>query len=141
LPAAISGYLPPASPTSTERVSPLPTHKPDQHAAHLLELLAPLGAVSARRMFGGTGLFLRGLMFGLIADEELFFKVGPANQPDYEAAGEAPFSYETKNGTNTIRSYWRCPPDLLDDAETFRQWARRAVDASIAASRAKPKTR
>ena len=92
-------------------------------------------------MFGGTGLFLHGLMFGLIADEELFLKVGPANQPEYEAAGEAPFTYETKNGTNTIRSYWRCPPELLDDPETFRAWARRAVDAAITASRAKPKKR
>jgi DNA transformation protein len=119
----------------------LPPHEPDQRTAHLLELLAPLGAVSARRMFGGTGLFLHGLMFGLIARDEFFLKIGPANQPDFEAAGEAPFSYETKNGTNTIRSYWRCPPDLLDDAETFREWARRAVDASIAASRTRPKKR
>nr|WP_294523995.1 TfoX/Sxy family protein [uncultured Rhodopila sp.] len=125
----------------TESITVLPGHEPDQRTAHLLELLAPLGPVSARRMFGGTGLFLRGLMFGLIAEGELFFKVGPANQPDYEAAGEAPFSYETRTGTNTIRSYWRCPPDLLDAPDTFREWARRAVDASLAASRTKPKKR
>nr|WP_294553697.1 TfoX/Sxy family protein [uncultured Rhodopila sp.] len=116
----------------------MPPHEPDQRTAHLLELLSPLGPVTARRMFGGTGLFLNGLMFGLIARDEFFLKIGPDSRPDYEAAGEAPFSYETKNGTNTIRSYWRCPPDLLDDPGTFRNWARRAVDASIAASRAKP---
>ena len=118
--------------------SVLPRQEPDQRTTYLLELLAPLGPVSARRMFGGTGLFLNGLMFGLIARDELFLKIGPANRHDYEAAGEAPFSYETRNGTNTIRSYWRCPPGLLDDPETFRDWARRAVDASISAARTKP---
>jgi DNA transformation protein len=114
---------------------------PDKTTAYLLELLAPLGPVSARPMFSGVGLFLNGLMFGLIAREELFFKVGDTNRPPYEAAGEAPFSYATKHGTNTIASYWRCPPELLDDAETFQAWARAAVDAAIIAARGKPKTK
>jgi DNA transformation protein len=112
---------------------------PDKLTTYLLELLAPLGPVSARRMFGGVGLFHGGMMFGLIVREELFFKVGDANRPAYEAAGEAPFSYETKHGSNTIGSYWRCPPDLLDDADTFQVWARQAMEAAIVASRVKPK--
>jgi DNA transformation protein len=112
---------------------------PDKLTAYLLELLAPLGPVSARRMFGGVGLFHGGLMFGLIVRDELFLKVGDVNRPAYEAAGEAPFTYETKHGTNTLGSYWRCPPDLLDDAETFQAWARQAVDAAIAAASGKPK--
>lgn len=111
----------------------------DKLTAYLLELLVPLGPVSARRMFGGVGLFLNGMMFGLIAGDELFFKVGDANRPMYEAAGEAPFSYDTRHGSHTIGSYWRCPPDLLDDAETFQAWARQAVEAALAASRRKPK--
>ncbi len=114
--------------------------RPDKLTVYLLELLAPLGPVAARRMFGGVGLFHNGLMFGLIAREELFFKVGDANRPAYEAAGEAPFSYDTKHGTHTIGSYWHCPPDLLDDAETFQAWARQAVEAALAARRGKPKS-
>ncbi|WP_428493716.1 TfoX/Sxy family protein [Rhodopila sp.] len=110
----------------------------DHLTAHLLELLIPLGPVSARPMFGGVGLFLEGRMFGLIARDELFLKVGDANRPMYEAAGEAPFSYPTRNGTHTITSYWRCPPDLLDEAETFQTWARQAVEAALAAARRKP---
>jgi DNA transformation protein len=112
---------------------------PDKLSAYLLELFTPLGPVSARRMFGGVGLFMKGTMFGLIAREELFFKVGDGNRAAFEAAGEAPFSYETKNGTHTIRSYWHCPPDLLDDPEALRGWARGAVEAANAAMRDKPK--
>jgi DNA transformation protein len=111
---------------------------PDKLTAYLLELLAPLGPISARRMFGGVGLFQGGMMFGLIAREELFFKVGDVNRPAYEAAGEAPFTYETKLGTHTLGSYWRCPPELLDDAETFQAWAHQAIEAAVAAARAKP---
>ena len=110
----------------------------DHLTTHLLELLIPLGPVSARPMFGGVGLFLDGRMFGLIARDELFLKVGDTNRPLYEAAGEAPFSYPTKNGTHTITSYWRCPPDLLDDADTLQAWARHAVEAALAAARRKP---
>jgi DNA transformation protein and related proteins len=47
----------------------------DNLTAYLLELLAPLGPISARRMFGGVGLFHGGMMFGLIARDELFLKV------------------------------------------------------------------
>jgi DNA transformation protein len=114
-------------------------HGPDKLTAYVLELLAPLGAVSARRMFGGTGLFQDGMMFGLIARDELFFKVGDANRAGYEAAGEAPFSYDTKHGSHTLGSYWHCPPDLFDDAETFQVWARQAIEAALAAARSKSK--
>lgn len=92
-------------------------------------------------MFGGVGLFHNGMMFGLIAREELFLKVGDLNRAAYEAAGEAPFLYDTKHGTNTIRSYWRCPPELLDDPKTFRQWARQAVEAATVAMQGKQKPR
>jgi DNA transformation protein len=111
----------------------------DKLTTYLLELLAPLGPVSARRMFGGVGLFHSGMMFGLIANEELFLKVGDTNRPAYEAAGEAPFSYDTKHGPHTIGSYWRCPPELLDDADTFQAWARQAIEAAVLAARGKPK--
>ncbi|MFL5287564.1 MAG: TfoX/Sxy family protein [Rhodopila sp.] len=113
--------------------------QPDRLADFVLELLDPLGPVSARRMFGGVGLFHRGLMFGLIVREGLFLKVGEADVPAYETAGELPFSYQTSHGTHTIRSYWRCPLELLDDGERFRDWAHKAIEAAIAAARAKPK--
>jgi DNA transformation protein len=113
--------------------------EPDQLTTYLLELLAPIGPIAARRMFGGVGLFHGGTMFGLIAREELYLKVGDANRSAYEAAGEAPFTYDTKHGSHTLGSYWRCPAEVLDDPETFQAWARQAVAAAIVAARAKPK--
>ena len=109
----------------------------DKLTSYLLEMLFPVGPVSPRRMFGGVGLFHRGTMFGLILREELYFKVGDGNRAAYEAAGEAPFSYETRKGVHTLHSYWRCPPDLLDDSETFQAWARAATEAAAAAAAGK----
>jgi DNA transformation protein and related proteins len=113
----------------------------DEYTAHLMELLRPLGPVAARRMFGGVGLFYGATMFGLVSDDELFFKVGEANLPDYEQAGQKAFTYGTKNGVHTLGSYWSCPPELLDDPDEFRLWARKAVDAALAAARAKAGTK
>ncbi len=112
----------------------------DHLTVHLLEQLAPIGPLAARRMFGGVGLFYGEIMFGLIAREELFFKAGDSNRADYEKAEQRPFSYETKNGVHTIGSYWRCPPELLDDPEALRGWAAKAVKAAVEAARAKPRS-
>jgi DNA transformation protein and related proteins len=109
----------------------------DEYAEHVLELLRPIGPVRARRMFGGVGIFYAATMFGLIADDELFFKIGDDNRADYEQAGQEVFTYETTRGTHALSSYWSCPPELLDDPDEFRRWARKSVDAALAAARAK----
>ena len=41
----------------------------------LCEQLAPLGRVVLRRMFGKTGVFCEGVMFGMVADDTLYLRV------------------------------------------------------------------
>ena len=55
--------------------------------AHLEDLFAPLGGVSMRKMFGGLGIFRRGVMFALVADDTLYFKVDDQTEADFEAEG------------------------------------------------------
>src|SRR5207247_7936195 len=83
----------------------------NEFAAHVLELLEPLGSVTTRRMFSGTGFHHGGAMFAMIIRDELYFKVGERNRADFAGAGQQPFSYATKNGRNTIHSLWSCPPE------------------------------
>ncbi len=108
-----------------------------EFTAHVLELLEPLGGISTRRMFSGVGFHHGGAMFGMIIRDELYLKVDDRNRPDFQAAGQEPFSYATKDGRNTIHSLWACPPELLDEPEEFIAWARKAIDAALAAARAK----
>jgi len=47
----------------------------DGFAEFLREQLAPLGRVTMRRMFGKTGVFCDRLMFGMVTDDTLYFRV------------------------------------------------------------------
>ncbi len=99
----------------------------------LLDLLEPLGSVSARRMFGAAGLFYGEVMFAIIADDELFFKVDQASRGDFEAAGAGPFTYRRQGKDAALTSYYRLPEALYDEPDEFLVWARRAVDAALTA--------
>ncbi|HEX6980378.1 MAG TPA: TfoX/Sxy family protein [Alphaproteobacteria bacterium] len=97
--------------------------------AHVLDLLRPLGGVAARRMFGGHGLFRRGLMFALIDDDVLYLKVDDRTRPDFVAVGAAPFTYASRGRTVTM-SYYEAPPGLFDDPDEMRAWAQKALAAA-----------
>jgi DNA transformation protein len=109
-----------------------------EYSAFVLELLEPLDGVSLRRMFGGGGLFCHGVMFGLIAGDRLYFKVGDGNRADFESAGCGPFSYATKNGQHGILSYFEAPDSLFDEQDEMLDWARKALDEALKADAKKP---
>ncbi len=100
-----------------------------EFADQVVGRLLPFGPVAARRMFGGFGVTLDGVMFGLIGWNTLYFKVDDANRGDFERAGMAPFTYQGK--TRPIRmSYWQVPDDVFDDPERLAQWAGNALAAA-----------
>lgn len=103
----------------------------------LRDQLRGVGPIAVRRMFGGAGVFADGLMFALVADDTLYFKADEASRADFEAEGMPAFSYETKDGRNTIMSYWRAPERLYDDADDMQAWARKALGAARRAAAAK----
>lgn len=107
--------------------------------AFLEDQLSGVGLVSIRRMFGGAGIFAEGLMFALVVEDVLYFKVDASTLPEFEAEGSEAFSYQTKIGRHFILSYWRAPEHLYDDREVMTAWARAAVAAAQRAQ--KPKAR
>ena len=102
------------------------------------ELFREFGPVSVRRMFGGAGIFVDGLMIGLVSDDVIYLKADGETIPAFEREGQAPFSYPTKNGAHTLTSYWRMPDRLYDDAEELARWARAAHAVALRAA-GKPK--
>jgi DNA transformation protein len=108
--------------------------------AYVLELLQPLGRCSARRMFGGYGLYGDGLMFALVFDGRLFLKVDEQCKADFVAADCAPFVYSGQKQPIEM-SYWTVPESALESAEDMAPWARRALAAALRKANAKvPKT-
>ena len=104
---------------------------------YLLDLLAPLEAIEAKRMFGGAGLFYQGVMFALIAQDVVYFKVDDRNQGRYEAAGMAPFTYQRAGKARALGSYWRVPDEVLEDEDEILVWAGQAIEVALDADRAK----
>jgi DNA transformation protein and related proteins len=102
---------------------------------YLLEQLRPLGAVSARRMFGGYGVYYGARMFGLVADDQLYLKTDDQNRGEFEAQDLKPFVYQTDSRSITM-SYSEAPAEALDDGELLRQWAQSAIAAAGRASKA-----
>lgn len=108
---------------------------PDPLIQHLLEPMAPLaariGPLTARRMFGGHGLFYDGLMFGLVSGGQLYFKCDDVTRPAFAAAGATPFSYATARREVVLRAYLGAPAACLEDATQMTAWAQRAVEAAL----------
>jgi len=99
--------------------------------AHLLDLLEPLGGVTAKRMFGGHGIFREGLMFGLVVDGVFHLKTDPENRSEFEARDLPPFRYEGKDGRVATMSYHLCPEEALDSPRAMDPWARSAWEAAL----------
>ena len=99
--------------------------------------LAPLGPFQARPMFGGYGLYIDGLIFGLMISDQVFLKVDDQNRAVFETAGSEPFRFETARG-ETITSYWSCPDAVLRDATKLQLWVTGALAASRRAQLKKP---
>jgi DNA transformation protein len=102
----------------------------------LADLLAPLGGVSLRKMFGGIGVFKDAIMFGLVDDDVLYLKADDATAPAYEAEGCGRFVYDAR-GRAMSMPYWRLPDRLYDDADEFRAWAETAFAVAHRTAKAK----
>lgn len=105
---------------------------------HCVELLAPQGPVSAKRMFGGWGVYVDGLFIALIAADRLYLKVDADAMPVFRAAGCEPFCYDSQ-GHSTTLGYWSAPDDAIDSPTAMQPWARLALRAAVAARAAKPR--
>ncbi len=58
----------------------------ESFAEFLREQLEPLGRVTLRRMFGKTGVFCDGVMFGVVADNMLYLRVDNGNKEAFQEA-------------------------------------------------------
>lgn len=107
----------------------------------LEDLLAPLGGVTIRRMFGGRGVFKDGLMFALLSSRGVFYlKADEATAPAFVAEGCEQWTPEMK-GRVMAMPYWRAPERLFDEPDEFADWAKAAYAAArrMEAAKAAPK--
>lgn len=102
------------------------------------ELFSGLGGVTAKRMFGGAGVYCDDVMFALIDDEIIFLKTDEALKAEMKAQGSVMWIYTRKDGAWEESSYYSLPEAAMDDPDEACAWGRRAV--AVAAAKKKPKT-
>jgi DNA transformation protein len=104
----------------------------------VLDRFGTITAATSRKMFGGYGIFHEGIMFALIADNELYLKVDAQSQHYFETISLPPFSYHRKQGKTFKMSYYLAPGEFFEDPEESGIWTQRSLDA---AHRAAPTTK
>lgn len=105
---------------------------------YVVELMQSIGPVRAKSMFGGHGIFLEGLMFGLVADSVLYFKADKETDNEFKARGLEAFTYN-KKGKEFKMSYYQAPEETLEDGEEMKSWANKAYGVALKAASMKRK--
>ena len=98
--------------------------KSDGFKDFILDQLTELNGVTVRAMFGGQGLYHRTIFFGIIHKGRLYFKVSAVTVPNYKERGMKPFR---PNAKQTLKSFYKVPIEVIEDAEILTQWATAAV--------------
>lgn len=97
---------------------------------YVVELVSGLGRVQAKRMFGGAGLFRDGVMFGVLINDVVYFRVDEALKADLAAQGSEPWVY-VRQGEAREMGYWRMPETAADDPDEAAAIARRAYATAV----------
>src|SRR5437016_6541427 len=84
----------------------------DTFKAFVLDQLEELGDVTPQSMFGGVGLYHRGVFFGILARDTLYLRVDDSNVIDYRRAKAKPFRpYPNRSGT---MRYYAVPLEVME---------------------------
>jgi DNA transformation protein len=102
----------------------------DDFVDYVMELLGPFGTVGARRMFGGLGVYLDGLMFAIVSEDTLYLKADEMNRIEFEQAGCEIFGYARKGKRATL-GFFRAPEEAMESPELMLPWARTAYAAAL----------
>ena len=100
----------------------------DEFIDYVIGQLSMLGKVTVRRMFGGAGLYCKGTMFGVVADDVAYLKVDDSNREEFVKAGSSPFNPYPDKVKTTVMSYYEIPADVLENPTVLAEWAQRSFD-------------
>ena len=106
---------------------------------YIIDLLSDFGNISARRMFGGYGLYLNKIIFAIIIDDELYFKADSDLAIEYKKAGSYPFTYQ-KNDKTVALSYWYVPAEIIEAQDLLKNWFSKSLGVAITCKQLLKKT-
>lgn len=100
------------------------------HTFVMEDVLGDIPEVASRAMFSGYGIYKDGVIFAIIAEGQLYFKVDEKTEGQYKKYGSSPFTYEMPNGKKMSMSYWLLPEEIMENREELQDWVYEALAAS-----------
>lgn len=98
--------------------------------AHVVELVRGVGAAEAKRMFGGHGIYVDGLIVGIVVDDTLYLKSDEQTRAEFTDRGLAPFVFTSARKGTVETSYYTPPEEALESRAEMLPWLRLALAAS-----------
>lgn len=105
------------------------------YRAYALEQLERAAPVVAKSMFGGVGLYLDGLIFGLLDDDRTFMKADETNAALFDATEAEWFR---PYGDERTMPYREVPVEVMEDPDELRVWIDSAVAIAVKKKAGKP---
>lgn len=106
------------------------------YRTYVLDQMNRVEPVTARSMFGGVGLYARGLFFAILDDDVTYLKVDDVTRPAFEAAGMGPFR-PFPDQPEAVMQYYELPGDALEDVPRLAEWMTGAFDVALRSKRKK----
>ena len=100
----------------------------ESYKEYVVDQLGNLGYVTVKKMFGGAGIYYDGLIFGLLGDDVLYFKVDDSNKSDYVRAGMEPF--QPFDDKPMVMPYYEVPVNILENRVLLANWAMKSLSTS-----------
>jgi len=114
----------------------------DFHEYVIHDVLGHIEGITSKKMFGGYGLYLDGVIFGIITGgnimggEHLLFKANDTTKEKYEKLGGVQFVYDGhKTKAPTHMPYWTVPEEIMEDREQIEDWVYESTAISKQARR------
>lgn len=88
-----------------------------------------LGKITIRSQFGGYGLLVKGIMFAVVSEGELYLRANDGVEDLFRASGMANFVYAKRGLPVLLRYYW-VDTALWDDNPTLHNFVWRAYEGA-----------
>ena len=103
--------------------------------SEIKDVFAGLGPVAIKRMFGGKGVYYKGIIIAIEYDGELLLKGDAITAPEFEAAGAVRWVYDGRPGRTVSMPYWSIPATAFDDPDNMGKWVKLAYEAAMRSTR------
>ncbi len=99
--------------------------------SEIQEMFSSLGPVTIKRMFGGKGIYCKGVIIAVEFHGDILLKADGVSAAAFETAGATRWAYEGRTGKAVNMPYWSIPAEAFDDSDIMAQWVKRAYEAAL----------